>query len=394
MRFVDRRCAPAQPVSSWTVGRGRVSRRRRTIVNHTRSGTVSPTSRGDRRDRGVGNSRERDRARRIPHRLRTAPHYDGTFHISKHFDDWRPRLLPARSDADRAQRGNHVFVRSPECRNRSDAWRHRHVQDCAGGGLRNDSASRLRGQWRRIQHAVADRLSYRQRDVRLRGAHGRYCVYSRGTYAEFDARFFPKYSAWLRKRAIFPTIGNHDDMTSSATPYRTLFVLPRDGASTAFPNNAERFYSVDYGPVHLISLDTQAAFLSLARRQEQIAWLTSDLQASQGQPWRIVFFHRPPYSSGTEHGSDLAIRRPSVPCSSSTMCSSCSMDTSTASSDRCRGARARTRLARRSRISSLEVAGRKLPDRPFTVDRLRARCPPLRTDDHLADQCDARGRRR
>ncbi len=134
-------------------------------------------------------------------------------------------------------------------------------------------------------------------------------AYSRGTYAEFDARFFPKYSAWLRKRAIFPTIGNHDDMTSSATPYRTLFVLPRDGASTAFPNNAERFYSVDYGPVHLISLDTQAAFLSSARRQEQIAWLTSDLQASQGQPWRIVFFHRPPYSSGTEHGSDLAIRQ-------------------------------------------------------------------------------------
>ena len=77
----------------------------------------------------------------------------------------------------------------------------------------------------------------------------------------------------------------------------------------AFPNNAERFYSVDYGPVHLIALDTEAAFLSSARRQEQIDWLVSDLQASQQQPWRIVFFHRPPYSSGTEHGSDLAIRQ-------------------------------------------------------------------------------------
>ena len=134
-------------------------------------------------------------------------------------------------------------------------------------------------------------------------------AYSRGTYAEFDARFFPYYRNWLRRQAIFPSIGNHDDMTASATPLRQLFVLPRDGGTTAFPNNAERFYSVDYGPVHLIALDTQAAFLSTARRQEQLAWLAADLQAAQHQPWRIAFFHRPPYSAGTEHGSDLAIRQ-------------------------------------------------------------------------------------
>ena len=134
-------------------------------------------------------------------------------------------------------------------------------------------------------------------------------AYSRGTYAEFDARFFPYYRNWLRRQAIFPSIGNHDDMTASATPLRQLFVLPRDGGSAAYPNNAERFYSVDYGPVHFIALDTQAAFLSTARRQEQLAWLAADLQAAQHQPWRIAFFHRPPYSAGTEHGSDLAIRQ-------------------------------------------------------------------------------------
>ncbi len=47
-------------------------------------------------------------------------------------------------------------------------------------------------------------------------------AYSRGTYAEFEARFFPFYRNWLRRKGIFPAIGNHDDMTSSATPYRTL----------------------------------------------------------------------------------------------------------------------------------------------------------------------------
>jgi hypothetical protein len=133
-------------------------------------------------------------------------------------------------------------------------------------------------------------------------------VYSQGTYAQFETNFFPFYRAWMRQKAIFPSIGNHDDMTASATPYRTFFVLPRDGASPAYPNNAERFYSFDYGPAHIIVLDTEAAFLNSSRRAEQIAWLTADLQASQDAPWRIAVFHRPPYSSGIEHSSELAVR--------------------------------------------------------------------------------------
>jgi hypothetical protein len=155
------------------------------------------------------------------------------------------------------------------------------------------------------QGQMADRIGAATFDLAL---HVGDIAYSYGTYAQFDAFFFPYYAAWLRQKAIFPTIGNHDDRTASATPYRTFFVLPRDGASQAFPNNAERFYSFDYGPVHFIALDTEAAFLSTARRQEQIAWLTQDLQASQNRPWRVAFFHRPPYNSGLEHGSELPVR--------------------------------------------------------------------------------------
>lgn len=156
------------------------------------------------------------------------------------------------------------------------------------------------------QAAIAGRLDAETFDFAL---HTGDVVYSSGTYAQFESFFFPYYSAWLRRKAIFPSIGNHDDRTGSATPYRTLFVLPRDGATPTYPNNGERFYSFDYGPVHVICLDTEAAFLTLARRQEQIAWLTDDLQASQDRPWRVVYFHRPPYSSGAEHGSDLTVRQ-------------------------------------------------------------------------------------
>jgi hypothetical protein len=156
------------------------------------------------------------------------------------------------------------------------------------------------------QGQIASRLDAETFDFAI---HTGDVAYGEGTYAQFESFFFPYYRDWLRHAAFFPSIGNHDDRTSSATPYRSLFALPRDGASPAFPNNAERFYSFDYGPVHFIALDTEAAFQNTARRQEQVAWLTEDLQASQDRPWRVVFFHRSPYSSGGEHGSELPVRQ-------------------------------------------------------------------------------------
>lgn len=155
------------------------------------------------------------------------------------------------------------------------------------------------------QSSIASRIAADTFDLAV---HTGDVVYSQGTYAQFEANFFPFYRTWMRHKPIFPSIGNHDDMTASATPYRTFFVLPRDGASATYPNNAERFYSFDYGPAHVIVLDTEAAFLNTSRRAEQIAWLTTDLQASQDAPWRIAVFHRPPYSSGIEHSSELAVR--------------------------------------------------------------------------------------
>jgi hypothetical protein len=127
------------------------------------------------------------------------------------------------------------------------------------------------------------------------------------THQGYQSWFFNIYKDWLRSHAVFPVIGNHDDATAQAQPYRDVFVLPTQGASTAFPDHAERFYSFDYGPVHVTVLDSELAFLNTSRRQAQIDWLVADLQSTT-QPWKVVAFHRPPFSSGTEHGSDLPIR--------------------------------------------------------------------------------------
>jgi hypothetical protein len=133
-----------------------------------------------------------------------------------------------------------------------------------------------------------------------------------GSYRQFDDWVFGIYGPWMRSRSFSPSIGNHDDEVASARPYRDVFVLPTNGATTTYPDHSERFYSYDYGPIHFVSLDTELAFQDPARRNAQLAWLDADLAATS-QPWRIVYLHRPPYSAGPHHGSDLAVRNAFAP---------------------------------------------------------------------------------
>ena len=130
------------------------------------------------------------------------------------------------------------------------------------------------------------------------------------SYATFQSWFFDIYRDWLRRRPFFPSNGNHDTRagTDWGRAYLDLFDLPRNGGDGAYSDHAERYYSFDYGPVHFVALDTEPAFQDAARRAEQLAWLQADLAATS-QPWKIAYFHRSPYSSGGEHGSDLAVRQ-------------------------------------------------------------------------------------
>ena len=132
------------------------------------------------------------------------------------------------------------------------------------------------------------------------------------SYTQYDNWLFGVYSSWMRSRPFYPSIGNHDDEIGFARAYRDVFVLPEEAATATFPDHAERYYSFDYGPVHFVALDTELAFQNASRRQAQLSWLEADLAATN-QPWRVVYFHRSPYSSGAEHGSDLAVRQALAP---------------------------------------------------------------------------------
>lgn len=126
-------------------------------------------------------------------------------------------------------------------------------------------------------------------------------AYDSGKRRELEAYFFDVYPDILRTIPVFPASGNHDYRTEDARPFREAFSLFDNGG----PHGTERWYSFDWGPVHVAVLDTEI------RETVQAEWLDDDL-AGHDRPWTVVAAHRPPYSSG-RHGSDDDMRELFVP---------------------------------------------------------------------------------
>lgn len=139
------------------------------------------------------------------------------------------------------------------------------------------------------QHALLEQMYTVPYDLMI---HTGDLAYDNGTIAQIESTVFGVYADLLRNIPFFPAAGNHDTETMSGAPFRGVWSLP-----TASTN---KYYSYDWGRVHFVALDTEAGYATQAK------WLEQDL-ASTSLPWKIVYFHRPPYSSG-EHGSDLSLR--------------------------------------------------------------------------------------
>jgi acid phosphatase type 7 len=126
-------------------------------------------------------------------------------------------------------------------------------------------------------------------------------AYNSGTLGQLETGYFGVYAGLIRSFPSYPASGNHDYATDGARPFRDVFMLPEN----AGPEQAERWYSFDRGIVHFAALDTELT------GPEQARWLDLDLAASD-KPWKIVYAHRPPFSSG-KHGSNMAFRQHFLP---------------------------------------------------------------------------------
>ncbi len=111
-------------------------------------------------------------------------------------------------------------------------------------------------------------------------------------YHAFISPYLGTYGDGAEDNRFFPSLGNHDWVSSGAQPYLDYFTLPGN----------ERYYDFVWGPVHFFALDSDSHEPDgVGSSSIQAAWLASRLAASNA-PWKIVYMHHPPYSSG-EHGN-------------------------------------------------------------------------------------------
>jgi len=168
-------------------------------------------------------------------------------------------------------------------------------------------------------------------------------AYFTGTDDQWQGALFEIYPEILKGASVWPTIGNHEmggtdfdlseflgyppgsvvgfiggtsfssdpltwddgDPTTvdNGPPYLDIFSLPSGGEVGGVPSGTEQYYSINYGNVHVVSLDSQLSNRDDMQRAAMADWLIADLSSNR-RDWTIVIFHHPPYSKGENHNSD------------------------------------------------------------------------------------------
>ncbi len=122
--------------------------------------------------------------------------------------------------------------------------------------------------------------------------------------ADWESKFFRPYSNLLAAIPFYPTLGNHDGNESEKQGD-----LPAYLDNFYFPGNKPaRYYQFQFGGlVDFFALDATkntlpgTGKLVYAPGGEQHLWLTNALAESKA-PWKIPYFHEPPYTAGPFHG--------------------------------------------------------------------------------------------
>jgi hypothetical protein len=119
-------------------------------------------------------------------------------------------------------------------------------------------------------------------------------------YHEFIYPYVGVYGPGADENRFFPSLGNHDWVTTNAQPYLDYFTLPGN----------ERYYDFVRGPVHLLAIDSDEHEPDgRSSASLQANWLQSRL-ADSPAVWRVVYMHHPPYSSSSVHGSEAVMQWP------------------------------------------------------------------------------------
>ena len=114
-------------------------------------------------------------------------------------------------------------------------------------------------------------------------------------YHEFIGNYVGVYGVGSPTNRFFPTLGDHDwgnafPRPAGANPYLDYFTLPGN----------ERYYEFVQGPVHFFAIDSDLNEPDgITSDSVQGQWLRTRLAAAT-EPWKVVYFHQPPFYSGNE----------------------------------------------------------------------------------------------
>src|SRR4051794_9442305 len=128
---------------------------------------------------------------------------------------------------------------------------------------------------------------------------------------DWGPKFFEPYKALLEQIPFLPTLGNHD---GNATENRGDLAAYLD--NFFFPQNRPaRWYEFNFGGLaDFFALDSTDNTNSghttpaYAPGGEQSRWLAGAMAASRA-PWKIPFFHHPPFNAGPGHGASYGVLR-------------------------------------------------------------------------------------
>jgi len=120
-------------------------------------------------------------------------------------------------------------------------------------------------------------------------------AYVKGTWQDFQGRTFVPWQDLWSAVPIFPVMGNHD-YYADGRPYLDNFFLPQTALRA---RDLERYYSVDWGPIHFVGLDSEGAIrrVDSDTERDMVDWLEDDLKANKDRPWTIASWHHPAFSN-------------------------------------------------------------------------------------------------
>ncbi|MFT4664691.1 MAG: hypothetical protein ACI9XB_001638 [Gammaproteobacteria bacterium] len=131
-------------------------------------------------------------------------------------------------------------------------------------------------------------------------------AYEDGTDEEYQLGWFEDmYEDRLINTVMWSAYGNHDagsaDSETETGVYFDVFDFPRNAESGGVASGTEAYYSIDYGNVHMVSLNSHDS--DPLEGGEMKTWLQQDLDATD-KDWIIAILHHAPYTGYNGNNSD------------------------------------------------------------------------------------------